>query len=113
MADLAARNDGAHHSRREHHADVVTITICQPPHAVSKKPALDIPPLSCDCHAHILGPRSDYPYVANGSDTPPDALPSDCLRMLDTLGIQRMVVVQASCYGEDNRRTIDAGQELG
>ena len=28
--------------------------------------------------------------------------------MLDTLGIERMVVVQASCYGEDNRRTVGA-----
>ena len=27
--------------------------------------------------------------------------------------MERMVVVQASCYGEDNRRTIDAVQELG
>jgi predicted TIM-barrel fold metal-dependent hydrolase len=61
----------------------------------------------------VLGPPSRYPYVPNRSYTPPDALPSDYLRMLDTLGIQRMVVVQASCYGEDNRRTIDAVQELG
>ena len=86
---------------------------CQAPRAVIKKPALALPPLACDCHAHILGPPSDYPYVANRSYTPPDALPSDYLRMLGTLGLQRGVVVQASCYGEDNRRTIAAVRELG
>jgi len=86
---------------------------CQPPRALVKKPALAVPPLACDCHAHILGPPVRYPYVPNRSYTPPDALPSDYLRMLGTLGLERMVVVQASCYGEDNRRTIDAVKELG
>jgi predicted TIM-barrel fold metal-dependent hydrolase len=87
--------------------------LCQPPRAAINEPSLKVPPLSCDAHAHVLGPPSKYPYVANRSYTPPDALPSDFLRMLATLGIERMVVVQASCYGEDNRRTIDAVQELG
>jgi predicted TIM-barrel fold metal-dependent hydrolase len=88
-------------------------TLCQPPRAAINRPKLKVPPLSCDSHAHVLGPPSQYPYVANRSYTPPDALPSDFLRMLGVLGIERMVVVQASCYGEDNRRTIDAVQELG
>lgn len=86
---------------------------CQPPRTVIRQPALQVPPLSCDCHAHILGPRADYPYVADRSYTPPDALPSDYLRMLGTLGLERGIVVQASCYGEDNRRTIAAVKELG
>ena len=89
------------------------IPVCQPPRAVINKPSLKVPPLSCDSHAHVLGPPSKYPYVPDRSYTPPDALPSDYLRVLDTLGIGRMVVVQASCYGEDNRRTVDAVQELG
>lgn len=86
---------------------------CQPPRAVIKKPSLAVPALACDCHAHILGPPSKYPYVKDRSYTPPDALPSDYLRMLGVLGMERMVVVQASCYGEDNRRAVDAVQELG
>jgi predicted TIM-barrel fold metal-dependent hydrolase len=88
-------------------------TYCQPARSVIKAPTLRIPPLSCDCHAHVLGPESRYPWATDRSYTPPDALPSDYLRMLGTLGLQRMVVVQASCYGEDNRRTIDAVRELG
>ena len=86
---------------------------CQPPRAVARTPRLRAPPLACDCHAHVLGPPSRFPYVAERSYTPPDALPQDYLRMLDTLGLQRMVVVQASCYGEDNRRTVAAVAELG
>ena len=88
-------------------------TPCQPPRAVIEKPSLKVPPLSCDSHAHVLGPPSKFPYVENRSYTPPDALPSDFLRMLGVLGMQRMIVVQASCYGEDNTRTIDAVRELG
>jgi predicted TIM-barrel fold metal-dependent hydrolase len=87
--------------------------LCQPPRAVIAKPELRVPPLSCDCHAHILGPPSRFPYVPDRSYTPPDALPTDYLRMLGTLGIERMIVVQASCYGEDNRRTAAAVKELG
>jgi len=89
------------------------IPYCQPARSTIRKPGLIVPPRSCDCHAHVLGPPSRYPYVEDRSYTPPDALPSDYLRMLGTLGLQRMVVVQASCYGEDNRRTIDAVRELG
>src|SRR4030095_8160305 len=87
--------------------------LCQPARAVVHKPTLKVPPLSCDSHAHVLGPPSKYPYVANRSYNPPDALPSDFLRMLGTLGLERMVVVEARCYGEDNRRTFEAVQELG
>ncbi|HEX8012285.1 MAG TPA: amidohydrolase family protein [Casimicrobiaceae bacterium] len=89
------------------------IAYCQPARSVIKQPTLAVPALSCDCHAHVLGPPSRYPYVPDRSYTPPDALPSDYLRMLAVLGVERMVVVQASCYGEDNRRTIDAVHELG
>lgn len=87
--------------------------LCQPPRAVIREPKLRVPSLACDCHAHILGPPARFPYVAGRSYTPPDAVPADYLRMLATLGFGRMVVVQASCYGEDNRRTVAAVQELG
>ncbi len=87
--------------------------LCQPARAIINTPKLAVPPLSCDCHAHIVGPPAQFPYVEDRSYTPPDALPGDFLRMLGTLGIERMVVVQASCYGEDNARTVAAVAELG
>jgi len=61
-----------------------------------------------DCHAHVCGPQSRYPYVPNRLYTPEDALPADYRRMLDSLGIERGVLVQPSIYGTDNRALLDA-----
>ena len=44
---------------------------------------------------------------------PPAALVSDHMAMADQLGIQRMVVVQASVSGTDNAVTIDAVRQFG
>jgi predicted TIM-barrel fold metal-dependent hydrolase len=66
-----------------------------------------MPPLACDSHAHICGPESLYPYSPARVYTPPDALLSDYRRMLDTLGVQRGVLVQPSVYGVDNRALLD------
>ena len=63
---------------------------------------------SCDCHAHVCGPESRYPYAANRLYTPEDALPGDFRRMLDSLGIERGVLVQPSIYAADNRALLDA-----
>jgi predicted TIM-barrel fold metal-dependent hydrolase len=63
---------------------------------------------SCDCHAHVCGPESRYPYAPNRLYTPHDALPADYRRMLDSLGLERGVLVQPSIYGTDNRALLDA-----
>ncbi|MCS0494469.1 amidohydrolase family protein [Ancylobacter sp. MQZ15Z-1] len=86
---------------------------CQGPRETTRPPSFAVPPLACDCHSHILGPVERYPYVENRSFTPPDASPQAYLAMLGALGIERMVVVQPSVYGADNRRTADAVGELG
>jgi 2-pyrone-4,6-dicarboxylate lactonase len=65
-------------------------------------------PGAWDTHAHVFGPSADFPYAAGRDYTPPDATPDDYLRMLDALGIERAVLVQASCYGTDNRRLVTA-----
>src|SRR5207247_9919624 len=64
--------------------------------------------LSCDCHAHVCGPESRYPYAPNRLYTPEDASPADYRRMLDSLGMERGVLVQPSIYGSDNRALLDA-----
>lgn len=87
--------------------------VCQGPRLRTRKPHVQVPPLSCDCHAHVLGPQSQYPYVADRSFTPPDASSEAFVDMLDTLGIERMIVVQPSVYGSDNRRTAAAVAEIG
>jgi len=86
---------------------------CQGPRESGRPPRFSVPARACDCHSHILGPTDRYPYVPTRSFTPPDALPDAYLKMLGTLGIERMVVVQPSVYGSDNRRTADAVAELG
>src|SRR5437868_2652917 len=63
---------------------------------------------SCDCHAHVCGPESRYPYAAERLYTPHDALPGDYRRMLESLGVERGVLVQPSIYGTDNRAMLDA-----
>jgi predicted TIM-barrel fold metal-dependent hydrolase len=87
--------------------------LCAPPRATTTPPKIKAPALSCDCHSHILGPTDRYPYVAERSFTPPDATEAAYLRMLGTLGIERMVVVQASVYGTDNTRVEAAVETLG
>ncbi|CAO3436418.1 amidohydrolase family protein [Azospirillum doebereinerae] len=86
---------------------------CPPPRSVTRKPALIAPKTMCDCHFHIIGSPDAYPFAPQRSYTPPKADEADYLRMASTLGIERMVVVQPSVYGLDNRCTLDAIDRLG
>jgi predicted TIM-barrel fold metal-dependent hydrolase len=71
------------------------------------------PALSTDCHFHIFGPFDRYPMSAERTYTPSEALVPHYLRLAETIGIQRMVVVQASIYGTDNAVTLDAIAQFG
>jgi predicted TIM-barrel fold metal-dependent hydrolase len=71
-------------------------------------PRVAPPPGACDCHAHVFGPGETFPYGAERSYTPPDAPLADYLRMLDTLGFARGVLVQGSAHGRDNSAMLDA-----
>jgi 2-pyrone-4,6-dicarboxylate lactonase len=73
-----------------------------------RKPRFKLPVGSCDAHCHVFGPGDKFPYAANRRYTPEDA-PKEMLRALHMhLGIERTVIVQASCYGSDNRAMLDA-----
>jgi predicted TIM-barrel fold metal-dependent hydrolase len=79
-----------------------------PPDPNTRTPVYEVPPGSCDAHCHVFGPGAVFPYAETRKYTPPDA-PKEKLRELhDTLGIERAVIVQASCHGTDNRATLDA-----
>ncbi len=71
------------------------------------------PPGACDCHVHVIGPKSRYPLNARRSYTPADAPTPALLRMMDDLRIERAVIVQPSIYGTDNACTVDALDVLG
>jgi predicted TIM-barrel fold metal-dependent hydrolase len=76
-------------------------------------PKVQAPSLACDCHFHIFGPYDQFPLDAGRRYTPPEALIPDYLEMADIVGLQRMVIVQPSPYGTDNRVTLDAVEGFG
>lgn len=73
-----------------------------------RTPAFTAPAGSCDAHCHVFGPASVFAYAPGRSYTPEDA-PKEALAALHArLGIERAVIVQASCHGTDNRAMLDA-----
>jgi predicted TIM-barrel fold metal-dependent hydrolase len=88
--------------------------VCASPDPYTRRPKLALPSGACDCHAHVCGPASKYPPYANRVYTPPlRAEISDYLKMLDTLGVERAVLVQPSFYGTDNSAMLDAIEAAG
>lgn len=80
-----------------------------PPDFLSKrrKPTFKLPPGATDAHCHVFGPGNAFPYSPSRKYTPEDA-PKEMLRALhDYLGIDRAVIVQASCHGLDNAAMLD------
>ncbi len=82
--------------------------LCQAPDPVLRRPRFTLPAGATDCHAHICGPAHLYPYAAQRIYTPPDALLHDYRALLNTLGVERAVIVQPSVYGDDNRALLAA-----
>ncbi|MFQ5973660.1 MAG: amidohydrolase family protein [Alphaproteobacteria bacterium] len=76
-------------------------------------PRLATPAGTCDCHIHVYGPESAYPVAPTAAFKPSLALVEDYRRIMDRLGIERVVIVQPSAYGTDNRCTLDAMARLG
>jgi predicted TIM-barrel fold metal-dependent hydrolase len=66
------------------------------------------PPLACDAHCHVFGPAAKFPYDPKAAYVPADA-PFEALQDLHKrLGLERAVIVHASCHGADMRATLDA-----
>lgn len=81
---------------------------CLPPLGTYQAPAFAVPPLACDCHAHVFGPYDRYPLAADRSYTPGEC-PSDAfVAHLDRLGFDRGVLVTASASGTDNGAVLAA-----
>ncbi|WP_176456562.1 amidohydrolase family protein [Bordetella genomosp. 4] len=71
-----------------------------------------LPARACDCHVHVFCPER-YPYDADRAYTPAVA-PVQALRQWQSsLGVERAVLVQPSCYGLDNRAMCEALRTLG
>jgi D-galactarolactone isomerase len=74
-------------------------------------PRLVAPPGACDCHMHVFEPH--FGASGNPAFEPPQASAAQYLEMRDRLGLERVVVVQANCYGHDNRGMLEAMATLG
>jgi predicted TIM-barrel fold metal-dependent hydrolase len=72
-----------------------------PPDPHPAKPSFAVPPGSWDCHIHLFGPSSRFPFDADSPYLADDALPEDYLANQDILGLERAVVVSAGGYGTD------------
>jgi 2-pyrone-4,6-dicarboxylate lactonase len=81
---------------------------CAAPDFNPRAPKMRLPRLSCDTHAHIMGPKAQYAYSPARIYTPPDCVLADYLYLLDTLGVERAVLVQPSVYGTDNTVMLEA-----
>jgi 2-pyrone-4,6-dicarboxylate lactonase len=86
----------------------MAIPVCKAPDPNTRTPTYKAPPGACDAHCHIFGPGDKYPYAPDRSYTPPDAPLERFKELQNTLGLERAVLVNASCHGTDNTVIIDA-----
>ena len=76
---------------------------------MTSAPTLQLPADAVDCHVHVFGPADRFPYAPERKYTPEQDAPREALAALqDRLGLRRVVVVQATCHGTDNRAMLDA-----
>jgi predicted TIM-barrel fold metal-dependent hydrolase len=87
--------------------ETIEIRDCPGPDASPRRPAMAVPKLACDTHAHVFD-AARHPYQATRAYTPPDNGVARLLALHDAIGIERGVVVQASVHGTDNRAVLDA-----
>lgn len=66
---------------------------------------------ACDCHTHIFDAR--FPLAAKTRRKEPAAPLSEYRKLQRALGLERVVVVQPTAYGTDNRCTLEAIAALG
>lgn len=71
-----------------------------------------MPAGACDCHLHVFEPAA-FPYALPRTYTPGAAALESLLALEKTLGIERVVLVQPSTYGTDNRCLLSALERLG
>ena len=82
--------------------------LCQAPDPEIRSSNIEFPAGAVDCHAHVCGPASQFPYAQERIYTPPDATLESYQSLLGMLGIDRAVLVQPSVYGIDNRAMLAA-----
>jgi 2-pyrone-4,6-dicarboxylate lactonase len=91
----------------------MSIPTCKAPDPDTRTPKYRPPAGACDAHCHIFGPGDRYPYAPDRTYTPPDAPLSRFKELQAILGLERAVLVNASCHGVDNTVIVDAIAQSG
>ncbi len=73
--------------------------LTQPPDPHPRKPRTPCPPGAIDCHVHLFGPATDYPFHPDSKYVSEDALPETNIALQDTLGLAGAIVVSGGGYG--------------
>src|SRR3989442_827713 len=72
-----------------------------------------VPSGACDCHVHLFGDPTRFPFSPVRTYTPEPASVEQLRALRKALHTDRTVVVQPSVYGTDNACTLDAIRQLG
>jgi D-galactarolactone isomerase len=76
-----------------------------------RAPCLDAPQGATDTHMHVYEPG--YAMAKSALIAPPPGALADYRKVQTRLGLERVVIVQPSSYGIDNRCTLEAVAKLG
>jgi predicted TIM-barrel fold metal-dependent hydrolase len=77
------------------------------PQLQTAKPSITLPKNATDCHCHLFDDLSKYPMMDQPAYLPPPVTIHDYLKVIDTIGIERAVIVHANVYGLDNSLALD------
>lgn len=66
---------------------------------------------ACDCHVHVY--EEGFPIAPSAVSRPPHGPLADYRRLQAALGLERVILVQPTAYGFDNRCMLDALARLG
>ncbi len=94
-------------------SEAIAPPVCQAARQSISDPKQKAPPNACDCHIHIIGPHDEFPLSPGRAYTPPEASIEQYENVQRVLGTERVVIVQASVYGTDNRCTLAALKHFG
>ncbi|MEO7190189.1 MAG: amidohydrolase family protein [Vicinamibacterales bacterium] len=72
-----------------------------------------VPAGACDCHTHAFGDPQQFPMAPERVYTPGRATVPQMQALHRALHTERVVLVQPSVYGTDNRCTLDAIKQNG
>ena len=75
---------------------------------MKEKKNMKPPSGACDCHVHFFGEPSRYPLAPTTPYVPPVRTVEHYRPVMKRLGLERVVIVQPTGYGSDNRCTMDS-----